>query len=348
MLVSIRPLVPVGGWESHGPPFPFVANIAVSPENELVVYAAANDAVRGTDGLWQYPSAVFRSSDGGLTWASLATAPGGEQARGVAIDPFTPSRLLTSTVGPSGSRVYQTLDTGATWYLVVDFPSCYLPSIAFDRTLPGRAYAACGKLLRTDDGIRWTRLSVTTPASFGVSTGADGAVYLFEGDRVLRSQDHGDSWAQFVLAPVTCPSITALAVDPENPSILYVGTGRATPQGRFDCGGLYKSLDGGSNLSRTPLPDQYVTGIVVDPADPLIVYTCSINVGFFSPAGRVSRSPDAGQSWHDFSQSGPGPIDQLVLSASGRALYGSVNQAWGGVFRRSIFKTRVLSPRAAP
>lgn len=344
MLASIRFLVPVGGWESHGPPFPFVSDVAVSPDNELVVYSAANDAFRGLDGLWQYPSAVFRSLDGGLTWASLASAPAGEVVTAVAIDPLIPSQLLASTVGPLGSRVYRTLDAGATWYATVDFPSCFGPSIAFDRTFTGRAYAACDSVRRTDDGITWSRLSVTGSL---LLTAADGTVYLVDRDRVLRSPDHGDSWSEVVNAPASCPSITALAVDPEDPSVMYIGTGQPTPQGHFGCGGLFKSTDAGSTLTRTPLPDQFVTDVAIDPTDTSIVYTSSVRVGFFSPAGVVSRSLDAGQSWSGFSPAGL-EIAGLEVSASGRLLYGFVDQAAGGVYRRSIRKTRLVSPRAGP
>lgn len=348
LLTSMHLLAPVGGWESHGPPFPFVSDIAVSPDNELVVYAIATDAFIGSDGLWQYPSAVFRSSDGGSTWTSLASAPAGERVIAVAIDPFNPSQLLATTVGPSWSRVYRTQDAGATWSVAIDFPSCYGAGIMFDPTLPGRAYATCGEVFRTDDGTTWSRLNVTTPSYSPFSTRARGAVYLIGGDRVLESQDHGDSWMVIVRAPALCPSITALAVDPVNPSIMYVGTGRATPQHRFDCGGLYKSVDGGRTLTRTPLPGQYVTDVLLDPTDASTVYTCSVNVGFFSPAGRVSRSLDAGQSWKDFSPYGFGPIHKLVPSTSGRLLYGAVSQAWGSVFRRVMRKTQLVPPRAAP
>jgi len=340
VLASIHFLVRVEVWKSYGPPFPFVSDLAVAPDDELVVYATA-----GSDGSWQHPSAVFRSSDGGFSWASLAAAPAGEIATAVVINPSTSSQLLAATVGPSGSRLYRTPDAGATWSFVVDFPSCYGPSIVFDRTLTGRAYAACGELLRSDDGITWSRLGVTSPAYSALSTGADGAVYLVDGDHVLRSPDHGDSWVQIVTAPAVCPTITAFAVDPENPGTMYVGTGRATGSGHFDCGGLYKSLDGGRTLSRTPLPDQYVTDIAVDPTDPLTVYTSSVSVGFFSPTGRVSQSVDAGQSWRDF---GLGQqMERLVLSSSGRLLYGSLDQNSGGVFLRTIRKPSRVPPRDA-
>jgi hypothetical protein len=336
VFASGRLLVPPGGWESHGPAFPHVSDIAVSPEDELVVYATAlSTAFRGLDGLWQYPSAVFRSADGGLTWATLATAPSGEMARSIAIDPFAPRRLLAGTVGPSGSWLYLTQDGGTTWRRSPGFSGCY--SVAFDSTLAGRAYAACGQLLRSDDGVTWTNLNISNIAT--VRTEANGSVDAIASDRILRSTDHGDSWTQIVSAPAGCPSITALAVDPDDPSIMYVATGRLS--GYFDCGGLYKSVDGGKTLTATPLSGQLFTGVTLDATDSSIVYTCSAQVGFFSPPALVSRSLDGGQSWHDFSQSGLG-LGRL-LSTSGHLLYGSGS---GGVFRRSTLKSRAVSPRA--
>jgi hypothetical protein len=339
VLASGRLLVPLGGWDSHGPPFPYVSDIAVSPEDELVVYATASDAFRGPDGIWQYPSAVFRSADGGLTWATLTTAPSGERATSIAIDPFAPRRFLASTEGPSGSQVYLTQDGGTTWRRSTDILGCYLASVAFDSTFAGRGYAACGQLLRSDDGVTWTNLDISNIEK--VRTEANGSVDAISSDQILRSTDHGASWTRIVSAPAACPSITALAVDPADPSIMYVGTGRDTSGGRFDCGGLYKSVDGGRTLTATSLPGQFVTDVTLDATDSSIVYTCSVSEGFFSPPGLVSRSLDGGQSWHAFSQSGLG-LGRL-LSTSGRLLYGSGS---GGVFRRSTLKSRVVSPRA--
>ena len=347
VLAAPRILVSAAGWETYGPSYPFVSDIAVSSQDELLVYAGAMDAFRDSSGNWQYPSAVFRSLDGGLTWSALANAPAGELVREVAIDPLDPSLLLAVADDSSGSKVYRTQDSGVTWILAVDLTPCLGAAIVFDSTMPGRAYAACGTLFRSEDGVTWTNLGVPVPGYSALRTGADGNVYAVASAQILRSRDHGDTWTQIVRAPSECSSITAFAVDPSDSRTIYVGTGRATPQGRFDCGGLYKSLDGGMSLTRTALPDQYVTDIVVDATDASIVYTCSVNIGFFSPPGRVSRSLDAGQSWEDFSP-GSGPIDRLTLSSSGRILYGSVDQAWGSVFRRRLFKTRVVLTRGEP
>jgi hypothetical protein len=332
-------VLPPGGWESHAPPFRQVTDIAVSATNGLVVYATADDVFRDPSGLSHYPSAVFRTADGGSTWTKLATAPEGDTARAIAIDPFDPLHLIAETHGPSGSHIYLTRDGGISWVHVVDTPGCSFPSLAFDSTLAGRAYADCGRLLRSDDGTTWTTLDVSIPSK--VTTDATGAVYAVASDRILRSTDHGASWTRIVEAPAGCPSITALAVDPGDPNILYVGAGRNLSF-RFECGGVYKSLDGGRTLTRTPLPEQFVTAVTLDVTDSSIVYTCSIySGGFFSGPALVSRSLDGAQSWHAFSQMGLGFY--RLVSTSERILYGSP-----GLFRRWIPETRSLPPRAAP
>ena len=338
VLASGRLLLPPGGWDSHGPPYPYVYDIAISPDDDLVVYALAQDAFKGADGLWHYPSAVFRSEDGGLRWALLASAPDNDLAWSIAIDPFDSLRLLAATNGASGSHVYLTEDGGLTWKSTLYFPGCTATSIAFDSTFAGRAYADCGQLLRTDDGVTWTNLDILFRAT--IRTDANGAVYAVASDQIARSTDHGASWTRIVNAPAECPSITALAVDPGDPDILYVGTGQNF-FGRFDCGGVYKSLDGGRTLTRTPLPDQFVIGVTLDATDSSIVYTCSVySGGFFSGPALVSRSLDAGQSWNAFSQ--PGLELGRIVSTPGRLLYGS---ARGGVVRRTAFETRGVPPR---
>jgi hypothetical protein len=347
LIISRAPVVLSGGWQSNGPPFPFVSDIAVPAQDEQVVYAGATNEFRDAAGDWQSPSAVFRSRDGGLTWETVANAPRGELLTAVAVNPFTPSRLLAVTQGSTGSRLYQTNDGGVNWYLTIDMSPCFGAAIAFDSGLPNREYVACEKVLRSDDGVTWTRLGVTVPYYSTLRPGVSGAIYAATPDYVVQSLDHGDTWTQIVRAPSECPSITALAVDPDDARTMYVGTGRFSEAGRFDCGGLYKTVDGGLTLSRTSLPDQFVTDIVVDPTAASTIYTCSVEIGFFSPPGRVSLSQNAGLSWIDFSPPS-GPIARLVLAGSGRLLYGAVNQAWGSVLRRSIRKTRSSLPRIVP
>ncbi len=60
-----------GLWESNGPAYPAIDLIAIAPDDENVLYAAAHDPVSGG-------SALFRSPDGGERWNKLADSPAGE------------------------------------------------------------------------------------------------------------------------------------------------------------------------------------------------------------------------------------------------------------------------------
>ena len=119
----------------------------------------------------------------------------------------------------------------------------------------------------------------------------DGVIYL-AGDvgGVYRSDDHGRSWLVINNGLVNY-GVFSLAVDRKNPDTIYAATD----------GGLCKSVDSGSHwqlLPRTGPKDLHLTGekgksihcIAVDPTDGNIVYAVS-------PAGKIFKSIDGGQSW---------------------------------------------------
>jgi len=75
--------------------------------------------------------------------------------------------------------------------------------------------------------------------------------------------------------------ITALAIDPLTPTVLYAGT--------FDRG-VFKSTDAGANWSATGLTSVFVTALAIDPQTPSIVYAGT-------GGGGVFKSADGGGSW---------------------------------------------------
>ena len=86
----------------------------------------------------------------------------------------------------------------------------------------------------------------------------------------------------------------ALAVDPKNPDIVYLGID-GEPEGDKMGGGIFKSTDGGKNwqqLPNQPGSRRMFFGLVIDPTDSnrLFWASCSTNGGLY-------RSEDAGQSW---------------------------------------------------
>jgi uncharacterized repeat protein (TIGR01451 family) len=96
-----------------------------------------------------------------------------------------------------------------------------------------------------------------------------------------KTTDGGSEWKPRDTLPAS--DVTALAVDPITPSIVYAGT---------DGSGLYKSSDGGATWRQqqlSGLAGSRVTTIALDPSNPQSVY---------AGAGRgLFRSADAGVTW---------------------------------------------------
>jgi photosystem II stability/assembly factor-like uncharacterized protein len=116
---------------------------------------------------------------------------------------------------------------------------------------------------------------------------------------VFKSTDGGNSWE-----PITddLPTITigAIALDPQNPDIIYVGTGEANAITYSVFGmGMYKSYDAGATWSYIGLEEtRYIARIVVDPIDPDRIWVAATGELFgTNPERGIFRSLDGGGSW---------------------------------------------------
>ena len=86
--------------------------------------------------------------------------------------------------------------------------------------------------------------------------------------------------------------VNAVAMDPTDPDVLYVGTPSA---------GLWKSIDGGGTWQSlfTDLPSMGVSSIVVDPDDPSVVYMATGDGdGADTYSMGVLKSTDGGATWN--------------------------------------------------
>jgi len=131
---------------------------------------------------------------------------------------------------------------------------------------------------------------------------ADGKVTLFVGAAsggVWKSQDGGTSFKPvFDREPVQ--SIGAIALDPTNPKVVWVGTGESWTRNSVSIGdGIYKSTDGGETWTNMGLPDsERITRIVVDPKDGNTVYACVPGKLWSDSAARgLYKTTDGGRSW---------------------------------------------------
>ncbi len=130
----------------------------------------------------------------------------------------------------------------------------------------------------------------------------DGKITLFVGAAsggVWKSQDGATSFKPvFDRQPVQ--SIGAIALDPNNPKILWVGTGESWTRNSVSIGdGIYKSTDGGETWANMGLPNsERITRIVVDPRDGNTVYACVPGKLWGDSAERgLYKTSDGGQTW---------------------------------------------------
>lgn len=162
----------------------------------------------------------------------------------------------------------------------------------------------------------------------------DGVIYL-GGDvtGVYKSEDHGRNW-RLINNGLADYGVFSLAVDRTSPQTVYAAT----------AGGLCKSTDGGEHwrlLPKTGPKDLRITGekglsvrcIAVDPSNSRIVYAAS-------PAGKVYKSTDGGETWQasydtSASQDPPGTL---------RVQFGKVNNDWfGGIWLPLVFPQSAAS-----
>jgi len=222
----------------------FLASLAVScmaldPTNPDVLYAGTGegffngDAVRG--------AGIFRSTDGGTTWARIPTTnpspPGGPAepqwhfVNRIAIDPTNPLVILAGT----NEGLYRTVDGGATAWSM--------------RTLNGVVDVD----FRPGDPTR-----AVAGQRFG---------------RALYSADGGLTWIPATGLPPADGHRVELAYAPAAPDVVFASVARRVG-GVFSTAGIFRSLDGGRSYEARNATVNYLGGqggydnaIWVDPTD---------------------------------------------------------------------------------
>ena len=291
---------------------------------------------------WTFPgptkarnSGIFRSADGGLTWA---TQTGGPALNNGFSSPHYPGALRTILADPRSCAG----GPGNTGPVCASGPLLTLYATGGGRIVPGIGPAQHGHPYRvmksTDGGASWVDSSSGIPEDIenpdNSSDRIDGVTpivmdpsnsnILYIGtfasacdvdctnnvdpqiaSGVYKSTDGGANWLPASNGLPTYPGSSAvydtlsLAIDPANPQTLWVSTISAN----FDVPGeLYKTTDGGANwaLSNSGITGPDVRALLVDPATPGTIYAASGGLGPANPGG-VYKSTDGGATWMSMS-----------------------------------------------
>jgi photosystem II stability/assembly factor-like uncharacterized protein len=130
----------------------------------------------------------------------------------------------------------------------------------------------------------------------------DGRLTVFAGSAsggVWKSVNGGITF-KAVFDRQNVQSIGALAIDPSNPKIVWVGTGESWVRNSVSVGdGIYKSTDGGENWTNVGLQDsEHIAKILVDPKDGNTVYACATGHLWDDNDERgVYKTSDGGKTW---------------------------------------------------
>ncbi len=268
-------------WQGRQNGFPRAVDprgIGVTPDGRTVYVATR--------------TTVYKSTNQGQKWTRVDNGLDSGGFNDLFIDPANPS-----TVFVGGQGLWKTTNGGGKWTRVA--PSVLtggLPALAIQgqrmyvhMVLPARQEI----LFSEDRGATW-KAATTDPSDHLILDLAAGPDAVYAGSSsdydlagVYRSLDHGRSWDLSIHGLISLGA-RGVAVDPENPDILYTG---------IESVGLFKSTDRGATWDQLPLdlpPFQPVriSATLVDPSDSSIVYA---GTGF-GPGG-LFRSGDAGATW---------------------------------------------------
>jgi photosystem II stability/assembly factor-like uncharacterized protein len=298
-----------GVWTRLGPQGGDIQAISMDPHNPGTLYAATDFApFQSSDagGSWvksnvpnqslvfdpQDPNTIYtfsqaagvsKSTDGGKSWnaANTGLPPTGyypPEVLAFVIDPLNSSNLYVGT----WQGIFKSIDGGTSWnsansgipVLIDNVPALpySVPCLAIDPRSPNTLYAV-------ENGY-------ATPGGVIVAGG------------LFKSTDGGGSWNPLNLGLPPNSSIDVVAVNPQNPSTLYVGSAY----------GIFKSTDGGSDWTpvnsglpafANGLPGGaayfLVDSLAIDQQQPDTVYAAITNL----IGSMVLKTTNGGASWSD-------------------------------------------------
>ena len=133
---------------------------------------------------------------------------------------------------------------------------------------------------------------------------------------VFKSTDRGVSWRPIFDEQAVLP-IGDVAVDPNNPNVLYAGTGEANGgHNNFSGAGVFKSTDAGATWNMSGLEATTAIGrVVIDPTSSNRVFVAAVGSYFGNgPERGVYRSTNAGGNWEKvlFVNDSTGAIDIVI------------------------------------
>jgi len=252
-----------------------IGDIALDPSDKNTIYVGTGEPNGGGGSVTYDGRGIFKSSDGGASWASLGLEASGSIGR-IEVDPKNSNRIFVAAMGHlfdnnSERGIFRSEDGGTSWEktLFVNDSTGGI-DLAIHPNNPDTVFA-----------VTWQRTRQPNKR-----------VYGGPGCGIWRSTDGGDNWTKLDAGlPASNLGRIGIAISPSEPSTLYAIY--ADEIGYFK--GVYKSTNDGNTWSLLSGGDPEYPGfgwwfgqIRVHPNDPDEVFTMGLD---------WAKSTDGGQSW---------------------------------------------------
>lgn len=256
-----------------------IGSVTVDQRRPQTVWVGTGEATNRQSSGWG--DGVYKSTDGGTTWANMGLRSTARIAR-IVVDPTNSDVVYVASPGhlwgPNSERgLFKTVDGGRTWTpILTRDDNTGVVDVAVDPSDPRTVYAALYQHRRTPFGF--------------VGGGPGSGLY--------KSTDAGATWTQLTSGlPAGTVGRISISIYAKDPRIVYVSVEkglRYTSSISYDkrLGGVYRSEDKGATWrfmsDWNPRP-AYSSQLRVDPSDQSRLYAMQWSVS--DDSGKTWRSP---------------------------------------------------------
>ena len=182
----------------------------------------------------------YRSEDGGKSFSQDNSGLPGTDVHGLGMDPQNPETLYAYIVD---AGLYRSPDAGESWEPVGDEVGVMGPILVDPRDSDTLYISSMqgGLIKSTDGGQTWQTVGPMPGGmvmSISQSWEDPDTFYAANGQQVLKSTDGGETWRP---TGEELPGVSAVAVAPSDPGIVYAGVLEG------DTASVYRSGDGGES-----------------------------------------------------------------------------------------------------
>ncbi len=254
-----------------------IGDIALAPSNEQIIYVGTGEPNAGGGSIAYDGDGVYKSIDGGTSWAHLGLPQIGSVGR-VIVHPTNPDKCYVGSMGHlfennADRGLYRTNDGGENWEQILFInDSTGIIDMVIHPEHPDTMYAAAWERVR-----RVNRLTYGGPSS-----------------GIYRTYDGGDTWQKLTNGLPATAGRMGLAISASNPNILALF---CADENTGYLKGIFQSKDGGdswpeiNSFGIDDAPFMYWFGrIIIDPVDPQIIYVTSLE---------MFRTTNGGQTWEE-------------------------------------------------